>query len=191
MTRSYAAIAVLALGLFAARAQAQAPQVDAALRATIIDALIKQMNDYYVFPDVAERVGTALRAKQQRGGYDSITDAETLANVLTADLREAGQDKHLRVSASPTPRSAATGPTPEQREEFQQQMVARGFGIAKTDTLAGNVGYLDVRGFDRINFAAPSTPSPRPTGKAPALRPTSRCRPTKRLRQRTSWHWRS
>lgn len=156
MTRTLAAIAVVALGLFAASARAQTPPVDAALRATIIDALVKQMDDYYVFPEVAAKVGTALRAKQQRGGYDSITDADTLANVLTADLRAAGHDKHLRVSASPTPRSAATGPTPEQREEFEKQMVARGFGIAKVDTLAGNVGYLDVRGFDRISFAAPA-----------------------------------
>jgi C-terminal processing protease CtpA/Prc len=155
MSRSFAA-AILAFGLLLGTVQAQSPSIDAATRASIVDALIKQLNDYYVFPDVAAKIGTSLRAKQQRGGYDSITDADTLANVLTADLREAGQDKHLRVNASATPRSAATGPTQEQREEFMKQMVARNYGIAKAETMAGNVGYLEVRGFDRASDAAPA-----------------------------------
>jgi C-terminal processing protease CtpA/Prc len=155
MTRSHAAtVALLAIGLLFGTAHAGPPSIDATTRAAVIDTLIKQLNDYYVFPEVAAKVETILRAKQQRGGYDSITDAEIFANVLTADLRDAGRDKHLRVRSSETPRSSATAPTPAQLEEMRKEMVARGYGIAKIETLAGNVGYLDLRGFDRIRDAA-------------------------------------
>jgi C-terminal processing protease CtpA/Prc len=157
MTLSHAAAAaLLAFGLYLGAAHAEAPPLDAATRGQVIDTLLKQLNDYYVFPDVAGKIGTTLRAKQKRGGYDSITDAEVFANVLTADLREAGHDKHLRVKASDTPRSSTTKPSPEQRDEMLKQMVARGYGVAKVETLAGNVGYLDLRGFDRVREAAPA-----------------------------------
>ena len=135
---------------------AEAFAIDATIRHSVIDVLLKQLNGYYVFPEVAARIGTTLRAKQKRGGYDSITDAQVFANVLTADLREAAHDKHLRVYASETPRSIASSPAPEQREEMLKQMVARGYGIAKIKILAGNVGYLDVHGFDRVSEAAPA-----------------------------------
>lgn len=157
MARFHAAAAsLLAMCSLQVAAHAEALSIDATVRQSVIDVLLKQLNDYYVFPEVAARIGTTLRAKQKRGGYDSITDAEVFANLLTADLREAGHDKHLSVKASETPRSITSSPAPEQREEMLKQMVARGYGIAKIEILAGNVGYLDVHGFDRVSEAAPA-----------------------------------
>jgi retinol-binding protein 3 len=157
MARFHAAAAsLLAICFLQVASHAEALPIDASVRQRVIDVLLKQLNDYYVFPEVAGRIGTTLRAKQKRGGYDGITDAEVFANVLTADLRETGHDKHLRVNVSETPRSVASSPAPEQREEMLKQMVARGYGIAKIEILAGNVGYLDVHGFDRVSEAAPA-----------------------------------
>lgn len=157
MARFHAAAAsLLAICFIQVAAHAEALPIDATVRERVIDVLLKQLNDHYVFPEVAGSIGTSVRAKQKRGGYDSITDAAVFANVLTADLREAGHDKHLSVRASEAPRPIASSPAPEQREEMLKQMVARGYGIAKIEILAGNVGYLDVHGFDRVGDAAPA-----------------------------------
>ena len=151
-----AAAALLAFALFCGTAQAQLPVLDAATRAQLIDNLRQQLNDYYVFPEVAARIDAALRAKQRDGGYDGITDATIFANVLTADLRTFGHDKHLRVNARDTPLSRSAAPSPEQQGEMRRQMAARGYGVARVETLAGNVGYLDLQGFFPIKDAAPA-----------------------------------
>jgi len=140
-------------------AHAAPPPLDAPARGEIIDALARQLDAYYIDPAGATLMGQALRAKQQHGDYDHIDDAKAFADVLTADLRAVSHDKHLRVGAAakPQPQMAASGePTPEQREGMRKQMAARNFGIAKVDTLEGNIGYLDLRGFDRAEFAAPA-----------------------------------
>jgi len=156
MARFHAAVAsLLVICFLQVAAHAEAVFIDTTVRERVIDVLIKQLADYYVFPEVARRIGTTLRAKQKRGGYDSITDAEVFANVLTADLREAGHDEHLSVNTSETPRSSGSSSSPEQQEEMFKQMVARGYGIAKVEILAGNVGYLDIHGFDPVGDAAP------------------------------------
>lgn len=148
-------------GAFAGAAHAQAPQLDATARVQIVDALTRQLDDYYIYPDVAANIGKSLHAKQQHGDYDSITDAKVFANVLTADLRAMAHDKHLRVNTGDTPApsmpaGAGASPSAEQQAGMRKQMEARGYGIAKVETLAGNVGYLDMRGFDYIQFAAPA-----------------------------------
>jgi hypothetical protein len=136
-----------------------APTLDAAARGEIIAALVRQLDAYYVDPTEATLMGQALRAKQQHGDYDNIDEAKAFADVLTADLRAVSHDKHLRVAAAANPQPpmpASGGPTPEQKAAMLKQVTARNFGIAKVETLEGNIGYLDLRGFDPTEFAAPA-----------------------------------
>jgi C-terminal processing protease CtpA/Prc len=104
-------------------------------------------------------MGAALGARQQRGDYDNITEARAFANALTADLRETGHDKHLRVNTGDTPHPSmpsSGAPSAEQEADMLKQVAVHGYGIAKADILAGNVGYLDVRAFVRVQWAAPA-----------------------------------
>lgn len=149
-------LAFFAIGVLTSPARAEPPLLDASTRMRVVDTLIRQLNDYYVFPDVAGKIGKSLRDKQARGGYDEIADAEVFANVLTADLREMGRDKHLRVSASDTLRPNSAALSPDERDEKRRQIAARGYGIAKIETLSGNIGYLDLSGFVRVELAAAS-----------------------------------
>lgn len=151
-----AAAALLAFAMSCGTVQAEAPVLDAALRGQLVDTLRQHLTDYYVFPEVAVRINAALRARQRDGGYDGITDAKVFANVLTADLHTFGQDKHLRVTASDTLLPHNTATSPEQQDEMRRQMAARGYGVARVETLAGNVGYLDLQGFFRLKDAAPA-----------------------------------
>ena len=144
-------------------AQAQNPPppsdlaIDAAARAEVIDGALKALNDGYVFPDVAARMEQAIRARQQRKEYDSITSARQLAQMLTEHLREVSHDKHLGVNYSaqvlpppPAPPSAAGPPSPEAQAQMERQrtIAARqNFGFVRVERLAGNIGYVDFRGF--------------------------------------------
>ena len=49
----------------------------------------------YVFPDVAKKCSKFLKEQLENGSYDSITDPETFAQTVTADLRLVSEDKHI------------------------------------------------------------------------------------------------
>ena len=76
-------------------------KLDAAARSRVIEGVANKLNEYYVFPDKASQMTEALAARQKRGEYDSVTDGETFATMLTDHLREVSQDKHLRVNFNP------------------------------------------------------------------------------------------
>lgn len=158
--RSACIAALLGVGLLAGAVHAEPPPpLDAAARGQVIDSLIKQLDDNYVFPEVAAHIDQALRARQQGGGYDSLTERKAFAGALTADMREVAHDKHLRVVSGDIPHPSEGGPgapSAQQQADMVKMMEAHGYGIAKVDTLAGNVGYLDLRGFERIRLAAPA-----------------------------------
>jgi Peptidase family S41/N-terminal domain of Peptidase_S41 in eukaryotic IRBP len=101
-----ASIAGLAATSANAEAAATAPRDTAALTET----LARELTDYFVFPDVAQRYAAAIRARQAAGAYAAISDPAALAAALTADLQAVAKDGHLRVFA-PQPAPAA-GPAP-------------------------------------------------------------------------------
>ena len=74
--------------------------IDAATRSQVIDELLKQLNDQYVFPDVAKKMETDVRARQKNNEYDSLTGARAFTDKLTQDLQGISKDKHLRVRYS-------------------------------------------------------------------------------------------
>src|SRR3954471_22181807 len=61
------------------------------------------LEENYVFPDVAKRYATTLRANAESGAYDSKTSGRALADRLAADLRAVSPDNHLRVRVGPPP----------------------------------------------------------------------------------------
>ena len=71
--------------------------VDAATRSAVVEGAIKNLNDFYVFPETAKKMEQAIRERAQKKEYDQITSAKALADTLTAHLQEVSHDKHLRV----------------------------------------------------------------------------------------------
>ena len=129
--------------------------IDAAARNAVIDAAIQALNDGYVFPEIAKKMEQAIRERQRRNEYDSITSARTFAETLTANLQDVSHDKHLRVfySAEPVPPDREGGkPSPEQIERMRQFGARINFGFEKLERLSGNIGYLDLRGFAPPEF---------------------------------------
>jgi hypothetical protein len=124
--------------------------VDNAGRTAVIDALLKELNEAYVFPEVAKKMEADIRGRASSGEYDEFTSGMKFAEKLTADLQGVSNDKHLRVrhSARPIPeRTERTEPTAEERQQFERQMRLNNYGFRKVETLLGNIGYVEFRGF--------------------------------------------
>lgn len=125
-------------------------------RAEVIEGVLSELHAYYVFPEVAQAMEQAIRRRKGLGEYDTITSGPQLARLLTAHLQGVSHDKHLHVVyfAEPRPMHEGGEPSPEEQEEFRQFAALHNFGFEKVERLAGNIGYLDVRGFFPPEFAS-------------------------------------
>lgn len=124
--------------------------IDQSTKAEVINDLLEHLNRAYVFPDTAKRMETHIRGLIAQGDYDKLTSASEFAEKLTADLQSVSKDKHLRVrfSYEPLPaRTLAAEPTAEEREQQRRFMKSVNYGFEKVERLAGNVGYIEFRGF--------------------------------------------
>ncbi|MFC5437762.1 S41 family peptidase [Rhodanobacter umsongensis] len=126
------------------------PTIDNTERKQVIEALTKQLQANYVFPDVATRLSAALAAKLAKGDYAAITTANAFAEALTHDLKELGKDGHFRVGFDPdfhAPASHDAVAAKAEIEQVRQDVTSSGFGIQRVERLPGNVGYLEIRRF--------------------------------------------
>ena len=64
---------IFPLGIFGQTA-APAYTLDAAKRGEVLNNLIKEMNDSYVFPEVAKQMEADLRSREKNKEYDALTD---------------------------------------------------------------------------------------------------------------------
>lgn len=137
-------------------AQNQGPEqpdltIDAGVRTEVIEAVLKHLKDSYVFPETAQKMETAIRARVQNKEYDAITSAAEFARTLTEHLRAVSHDKHLGVRYSYQPIPAGDErrrePSAEEREGFRRFANRINHGFEKAERLRGNIGYLDLRGF--------------------------------------------
>lgn len=124
--------------------------IDTATKTQVVDTILKQLNDNYVFPEVAKKMETDVRQRIGNKEYEKITSSQEFAKKLTEDLQSVSRDKHLRVrfSAQPIPeRQRRDEPTAEEKAEYQRFISRVNFGFEKVERMQGNIGYIDFRGF--------------------------------------------
>jgi Peptidase family S41 len=146
LTRSATWFVVLGVTL-ATRLPAQPPAAAAAMpatldtqaRASVLDSIRAQLLRSYVDADTGRRIAAFLTQRQQAKAYDSLTDRRQFASAVTADLRALNGDKHLILMTALAPAGRMAGPPPAPRGNF---------GLSKVEVLDGNIGYLEVAGFD-------------------------------------------
>ena len=119
-------------------------KIDAATRARVISGTIAKLDEFYVFPEISKKMGDAVRARQKRGEYDSVTDGDAFAKLLTDNFREVSHDKHLRVDFSPAtmPERPEGPPDADAIAQYRKEMERMNCGFDKMEILSGNVGYL-------------------------------------------------
>ena len=124
-------------------------------RTAVLDSVVKTL-DQYVFPEVAEQLKADIQQRRQDQGYEEITSGEQLAQVLTLQLQQVSGDRQLKVHFSPqllpdlTP-EAEPGSAALKAEQHQSSL--RNFDINRVERLRGNVGYLELYGFEPPDFA--------------------------------------
>ena len=134
--------------------QPQAPPdvtIDAATRNVVIDILLKELNDSYVFAETAMKMETDIRSRLTAKEYDNVTSSRELAAKLTADLQSVSKDKHLRVrySFDKLPeRKDRREPTAQEIEQGRWFNKRINYGFERVERMNGNIGYVDLRGFN-------------------------------------------
>ena len=129
---------------------------DRAMQARVIDTLVAKLNDHYVFPDKARKMGAVLRQRLHEGKYDGIRSGYRLAQRLTADLHGVARDLHMVVRFAPgiDLTEEADGPATraewEQRNNFVMRSIERHMatrGVLRVGRLGSDIGYLKISGF--------------------------------------------
>jgi len=107
---------------------------------------------------VAAKMEELVRGKLARGDYDKITAPPEFTGALTADFQSVSHDRHLQLRALPpdAPELQPSATPEELRKRFVAQLRGDNFGFEKVEHLAGNVGYLDLRGFMDAQVAGPT-----------------------------------
>jgi hypothetical protein len=123
--------------------------LDARSRQNVIDGAIANLKEFYVFPDLAQRMADAMADHLKHGDYDAITDGAIFAVLLTKHLQAVSHDKHLQVAYSPFKQPAAQpeAGAADQRARTTKQLQRMNCGFEKIEVLPGNIGYLKLNMF--------------------------------------------
>jgi retinol-binding protein 3 len=133
--------------------------IDAATRARVIDGAIKQLNEYYVFPETAKKMEDDILAREKRGEFDSISEGGAFADKLTEDFQSASHDKHLHVSYNPAKipdRPEGAAPPPEAVARYHKDMERMNCGFEKVEHLPDNIGYIKFNMFADPDICGPT-----------------------------------
>ncbi|NEQ32679.1 MAG: S41 family peptidase [Leptolyngbya sp. SIO4C5] len=129
--------------------------LDDAMRHQVLTGVVEKLN-VYVFAEVAQKLQADIRDRLQAGGYSDVQSGTQLAATLTAQLQELSGDRNLRLyySPEPLPHLEPHGePTPAELAQQQQLSSLRNFDFNRVERLAGNIGYLELYGFEPPEFA--------------------------------------
>lgn len=131
--------------------------LDATERQRVIDGVARNLEESYVYPDLAQKMADAILANQKHGEYDAITDPDAFANRLMKDLQAVSHDKHLGVNYSPV-KLPPEGHTPSAEEEtqFRKMLEQTNCSFEKVEILPRNIGYLKFNAFTDPTICGPT-----------------------------------
>jgi len=130
------------------RGRVEDATIDEAERQRVIDGVVANLRQHYVYRDVAQKIADALLAHKKSGDYNVVTDGGLFAGLLTKQLRDLSQDMHLGVvysEASLPERPRA--PTTESLARYRQAMEQENCTFEKVEILPHNIGYLKLNSF--------------------------------------------
>lgn len=132
-------------------------KIDAATRQRVIENAIAALDEYYVYPETAKKMDDALLARQKKGEYDSVDDADAFAMMLTDNLQEVSHDKHLRVNFSPRvlPKDDSH-PSAEEEARMKTETLRNNCFFEKVERLPSNIGYIKFNAFPDPDVCGPT-----------------------------------
>ena len=148
---------VMVLAPSSGLAEADFP-VDARTRSEVVTAVAEALTQGYVFPDVASAMNRDIQSRLAHGEYDAAATGRPFAALLTSHLRAISHDKHIVVESSSDPipqRRSSIGSSrtaAEREEQARREAAFINFGFRRAERLRGNIGYLDLSAFERVEF---------------------------------------
>jgi len=132
-------------------------KIDAATRARVIDGAVAYLNEFYIYPETTRKMEEALWARQKKGEYDSVDDADAFATLLTSHLQEVSHDKHLHVAFSPrvVPKGGP-GRDPDAEARMRTQLERNNCFFDKVEHLPSNIGYVKFNAFPNPQICGPT-----------------------------------
>ena len=125
------------------KTSAAAP-LDGKRRGQVLDALVRELNRAYIFPEKAAAMDRELNARRRQHIYESIVSRLAFARALTDDVQRVTEDKHLHVEVDCSHGAPLSG-----REHHAPAAAPtdrpRVFGESRR--LDGNVAYVDIATF--------------------------------------------
>lgn len=135
-------------------------QLTAQVRQTVITDVVRLLDENYIFPDVAKKMGVLIQKRLQEGAYDKLSDPEEFCSTVVKDMRSISKDKHLNLAYSPEEvqrirkfESRDESQKKEAQQKYLKQLQKDNFGFRKVERLDGNIGYLDFRFFASADLA--------------------------------------
>ncbi len=127
--------------------------LDVAERQRVMDALIKNVKQYYFDPVMAQQIAEALLTHEKRGDYDAVVDGEAFADILTRQIRDVSHDMHLEVVYSEEmlpdgPRE----PTPEMRARERRELEQNNCAFEQVKVFQHNIGYVKLNAFPDVSI---------------------------------------
>jgi retinol-binding protein 3 len=138
---------------FAQSAALPTGPLDAVTIRSTVESLSAVIAREYFDPAVAQKISTMLHSRLSAGAYSDARDSGTLAAKLTADLQAESHDKHLAVGVVRIDRTDTGRPPAESRQDAVRRTNG---GVQRVEILSGNVGFLNLTAFWRIEEAKES-----------------------------------
>jgi len=128
------------------------------IRTAVVKDIAQLALGKYINPEMGAQIAQQLLTNLETGSYDEITDPHDFALTLKSDLQRISNDKHWDVSYDAKGAMVHFG---DLEDEDNQVELARwlersrraNFGFEKVERLTGNIGYIDLRGFDLPEYA--------------------------------------
>jgi hypothetical protein len=122
--------------------------LNAGERHRVIVGAIVTLKEHYVYPDVAQKMASALLAREKNGDDDKVTEGRAFAALLTRQMRDVSPDMHLELvySQDSLPQHL-TGPTAEELARYREAMEQQNCTFEKVEILPRNIGYQKLNSF--------------------------------------------
>jgi hypothetical protein len=122
---------------------------------TIVDSIAVFLDRYHITPTIGKQIVDRIETKNNKGAYAKITDPQTLADTLAADLRAIDGDLHMYMDYR-TPDELTTDDTAPTK--VNNTGIWGNYGVKEIKVLDGNVGYLKIKHFGEHQFFEETKP---------------------------------
>lgn len=141
-----------------ANAQAEYDELTYQEKSITVDSISNKLLGFYIFPEVAKEMSNSIRENLKKGKYNSINNPNDFAYQLTADLLAISHDKHIRVDYAPEDIKARNEVVSAEDSlrylnQYINEIKRDNFGFKELKILGGNIGYLDLRSFEDVEYA--------------------------------------